>query len=113
MSKINISNTDLLKFLQKDKETWNKLYKKDGAWEKDEDITSCCSSHALELLMANLESWDFDMRPYSIAEYLVPALDKEVINAIGNWKCDDDEHNSHVKAITRFCRMESGIFEEE
>ena len=33
-------------------------------------------------------------------------LDKNVLNAIAKWKCDDDEHNEDIDMILAFAKKE-------
>jgi len=35
-----------------------------------------------------------------------PGLDTNVLNAIGDWRCDDDEHNEYIDIILDIAKKE-------
>ena len=92
--------SNLLGILNQDLQTWDSVWREGVDWDKGE-IPSCCSSHALELFVSSIDSSN-DLSVMSIVEAITPGLDKDVVKAIDNWKCDDDEHNDSIKRIFHF-----------
>ena len=105
-------NADLVDFFLKIPDTWDKLLIKDTDRKKGE-IGSCCSSHALEVLIEhhfpkvkipidpNVEKMT---KPQ--IEAIKPGLDINVLNVIGDWRCDDDEHNEYIDIILDLAQKE-------
>jgi len=92
--------SNLLGILNQDLKTWDSVWREGVDWDKSE-IPSCCSSPALELFVSSIDSSN-DLSVMSIVEAITPGLDKDVVKAIDNWKCDDDEHNDSIKRIFHF-----------
>ena len=98
-------NADLVDFFLKIPDTWDKLLINDTNRKKGE-IRSCCSSHALEQFITyyfpkvNIPI-DIDVRKMTKPqiEAIKHGLDINVLNAIGDWRCDDDEHNEYIDII--------------
>ena len=92
---------NLLGFLKQDQEAWDNIWSEDADWEKGE-IGSCCSSHALGMLVALIDP-KADDSPSEIAEAIAPALNDDIKKAIKEWTCDDYEHNDDIKKIYKWC----------
>jgi len=98
-------NADLVDFFLKIPDTWDKLLIKDTDRKKGE-IGSCCSSHALEQLIEyHFPKVKVPIDPDVVKmtkpqiEAIKHGLDINVLNAIGDWRCDDDEHNEYIDII--------------
>jgi|TARA_B100001964_G_C13697313_1_gene364476 hypothetical protein len=96
----NTFKKTLLGILNQDMKTWNEAWHEEAQWDKGE-IPSCCSSHALELFVASIDSSN-KCEADEIVEAIKPGLDEDVIKAIDNWKCDDDEHNEYIRKISHW-----------
>ena len=98
-------NKDLENFFYGDPKTWDKILKEDTHRKKGE-IGSCCSSHALEQFITfyfpklNIPI-DSDVSKITKPQIkaIKPGLDINVLNVIGDWRCDDDEHNEYIDII--------------
>jgi len=93
--------SNLLGFLKQDQEAWDNIWSEDAGWDKGE-IGSCCSSHALGMLVALIDP-KADDSPSEIAEAIAPALNDDIKKAIKEWTCDDYEHNDDIKKIYKWC----------
>ena len=98
-------NADLVDFFLKIPDTWDKLLINNTDRKKGE-IGSCCSSHALEVLIEHhfpkvKIPIDPDVKKMTKPqiEAIKPGLDINVLNVIGDWRCDDDEHNEYIDII--------------
>ena len=104
-------NADLVDFFLKIPETWDKFLINDTKKKKGE-IGSCCSSHALEVLIEHhfpkvKIPIDPDVKKMTKPqiEAIKPGLDINVLNVIGDWRCDDDEHNEYIDIILANLRI--------
>ena len=105
-------NSDLLGFFNKSPNIWDKILIEDTHREKGE-IGSCCSSHALEQFITfyfpklNIPI-DIDVKKMTEPQIkaIKPGLDTNVLNAIGDWRCDDDEHNEYIDIILDIAKKE-------
>ena len=105
-------NADLVDFFLKIPDTWDKLLIKDTNRKKGE-IGSCCSSHALEQFITfyfpklNIPI-DIDVKKMTEPQIkaIKPGLDINVLNVIGDWRCDDDEHNEYIDIILDIAKKE-------
>ena len=105
-------NSDLLGFFNKSPDIWDKILIEDTHREKGE-IGSCCSSHALELFIEYhfpkvkipIDS-DVSKMTKPQIKAIKPGLDINVLNAIGDWRCDDDEHNEYIDIILDIAKKE-------
>ena len=105
-------NSDLLGFFNKSPNIWDKILIEDTHREKGE-IGSCCSSHALEQFITfyfpklNIPI-DSDVSKMTKPQIkaIKPGLDMNVLNAIGDWRCDDDEHNEYIDIILDLAQKE-------
>ena len=98
-------NADLVDFFLKIPDTWDKLLIKDTDRNKGE-IGSCCSSHALEVLIEyHFPKVKIPIDPDVVKmtkpqiEAIKHGLEINVLNVIGDWRCDDDEHNEYIDII--------------
>jgi len=104
-------NSDLVDFFLKNPDTWDKILIKDTYREKGE-IGSCCSSHALEQFVMHYDPNNDSLFESShlIYESMIKSikkgLDINVLNAIADWKCDDDEHNEDIDMILDIAKKE-------
>ena len=105
-------NSDLLGFFNKSPNIWDKILIEDTHREKGE-IGSCCSSHALEQFITfyfpklNIPI-DSDVSKMTKPQIkaIKPGLDINVLNAIGDWRCDDDEHNEYIDITLDIAKKE-------
>ena len=105
-------NNDLENFFYGDSDTWDKILIEDTHRKKGE-IGSCCSSHALEQFITfyfpklNIPI-DIDVKKMTEPQIkaIKPGLDTNVLNAIGDWRCDDDEHNEYIDIILDIAKKE-------
>ena len=105
-------NNDLENFFYGDSDTWDKILIEDTHREKGE-IGSCCSSHALEQFITfyfpklNIPI-DSDVSKMTKPQIkaIKPGLDINVLNAIGDWRCDDDEHNEYIDITLDIAKKE-------
>ena len=105
-------NNDLENFFYGDSDTWDKILIEDTHRKKGE-IGSCCSSHALEQFITfyfpklNIPI-DSDVSKMTKPQIkaIKPGLDINVLNAIGDWRCDDDEHNEYIDIILDIAKKE-------
>ena len=105
-------NSDLLGFFNKSPNIWDKILIEDTHGKKGE-IGSCCSSHALEQFITfyfpklNIPI-DSDVSKMTKPQIkaIKPGLDINVLNAIGDWRCDDDEHNEYIDIILDIAKKE-------
>ena len=105
-------NSDLLGFFNKNPDIWDKILIEDTHRKKGE-IGSCCSSHALEQFITfyfpklNIPI-DSDVSKMTKPQIkaIKPGLDINVLNAIGDWRCDDDEHNEYIDIILDIAKKE-------
>ncbi len=105
-------NKDLVDFFLKIPDIWDKILIEDTHREKGE-IGSCCSSHALEQFITfyfpklNIPI-DSDVSKMTKPQIkaIKPGLDINVLNAIGDWRCDDDEHNEYIDIILDIAKKE-------
>ena len=105
-------NADLVDFFLKIPDTWDKILIEDTRRKKGE-IGSCCSSHALEQFITfyfpklNIPI-DIDVKKMTEPQIkaIKPGLDTNVLNAIGDWRCDDDEHNEYIDIILDIAKKE-------
>ena len=105
-------NVDLMDLFLKNPDIWDKILIEDTHREKGE-IGSCCSSHALEQFITfyfpklNIPI-DSDVSKMTKPQIkaIKPGLDINVLNAIGDWRCDDDEHNEYIDIILDLAQKE-------
>ena len=98
--------SDLYGFFCKDPEVWDRILVEDtekGYREKGE-IGSCCSYHALEQFVTAIGGDDTSIE--GEVKAIKPGLDKEVLDAISSWQCDDDEHNESIQEILDIAKKE-------
>ena len=105
-------NADLVDFFLKIPDTWDKILIKDTNRTKGE-IGSCCSSHALEQFIEyHFPKVKIPLDPDVVKmtkpqiEAIKPGLDINVLNVIGDWRCDDDEHNEYIDIILDLAQKE-------
>ena len=104
--------SDLYGFFCKEPKIWDKILIEDTHREKGE-IGSCCSSHALEQFITfyfpklNIPI-DSDVSKMTKPQIkaIKPGLDINVLNAIGDWRCDDDEHNEYIDITLDIAKKE-------
>ena len=104
--------SDLYGFFCKEPKIWDKILIEDTHRVKGE-IGSCCSSHALEQFITfyfpklNIPI-DSDVKKMIKPQIkaIKPGLDINVLNAIGDWRCDDDEHNEYIDIILDIAKKE-------
>ena len=104
--------SDLYGFFCKEPKIWDKILIEDTHRVKGE-IGSCCSSHALEQFITfyfpklNIPI-DSDVSKMTKPQIkaIKPGLDINVLNAIGDWRCDDDEHNEYIDIILDIAKKE-------
>lgn len=96
MPKVKLNPSLIQKFFNKDKNTWVEL----GVITKNDDITSCCLSHALGELYSKYNPDFGTMKAY--AKFIKPYLNRDIRSSMINWQCDDDEHNQDNKEIIDF-----------
>ena len=104
--------SDLYGFFCKEPKIWDKILIKDTHRIKGE-IGSCCSSHALEQFVTfyfpklNIPI-DSDVSKMTKPQIkaIKPGLDINVLNAIGDWRCDDDEHNEYIDITLDIAKKE-------
>ena len=105
-------NKDLVDFFLKIPDIWDKILIEDTHRKKGE-IGSCCSSHALEQFITfrfpklNIPI-DSDVSKMTTPQIkaIKPGLDINVLNAIGDWRCDDDEHNEYIDITLDIAKKE-------
>ena len=108
-------NNDLENFFYGDSDTWDKICidaTRRNVRKKGE-ITSCCSSHALEQFITfyfpklNIPI-DIDVRKMTEPQIkaIKPGLDTNVLNAITKWRCSDAEHNDYIDWIRALAKQE-------
>ena len=105
-------NVDLMDLFLKNPDIWDKILIEDTHRKKGE-IGSCCSSHALEQFITfyfpklNIPI-DSDVSKMTKPQIkaIKPGLDINVLNAIGDWRCDDDEHNEYIDIILDIAKKE-------
>ena len=108
-------NADLLDLFLKNPDIWDKILIEDTRrnMRKKGEIGSCCSSHALEQFITfyfpklNIPI-DSDVSKMTKPQIkaIKPGLDINVLNAIGDWRCDDDEHNEYIDIILDIAKKE-------
>ena len=105
-------NKDLVDFFYGNPDTWDKILIEDTHRKKGK-IGSCCSSHALEQFVSHydpkaveplFESNDLLFK--SMIKSIKKGLDINVLNVIGDWRCDDDEHNEDIDKILDIAKKE-------
>ncbi|SVC22763.1 uncharacterized protein METZ01_LOCUS275617 [marine metagenome] len=89
--------SNLLGILNQDLKTWDSVWREGADWDKGE-IPSCCSYHAIEVFVSSIDSSN-DLSTDSVVKAIKPGLDESVLNAINNYKCDDDEHNGYIEEL--------------
>ena len=108
-------NVDLMDLFLKNPDIWDKILIEDTRrnMRKKGEIGSCCSSHALEQFITfyfpklNIPI-DIDVKKMIKPQIkaIKPGLDINVLNAIGDWRCDDDEHNEYIDIILDIAKKE-------
>ena len=108
-------NVDLMDLFLKNPDIWDKILIEDTRrnMRKKGEIGSCCSSHALEQFITfyfpklNIPI-DSDVSKMTKPQIkaIKPGLDINVLNAIGDWRCDDDEHNEYIDIILDIAKKE-------
>ena len=108
-------NADLVDFFLKIPDIWDKILIEDTRrnMRKKGEIGSCCSSHALEQFITfyfpklNIPI-DSDVSKMTKPQIkaIKPGLDINVLNAISDWRCDDDEHNEYIDIILDIAKKE-------
>ena len=108
-------NADLMDLFLKNPDIWDKILIEDTRrnMRKKGEIGSCCSSHALEQFITfyfpklNIPI-DSDVSKMTKPQIkaIKPGLDINVLNAIGDWRCDDDEHNEYIDIILDIAKKE-------
>ena len=104
-------NKDLENFFYGDPDTWDKILIEDTHRKKGE-ITSCCSFHALERFVehyapkATADLFDAKDLIKAQIKSIKKGLDINVLNVIGDWRCDDDEHNEDIDKILDIAKKE-------
>jgi hypothetical protein len=93
MPKVKLNSSLIQDFFNKDKNTWVKL----GVITKNDDIISCCLSHALGELYSKYNP-DFGSMK-AMAKFIKPYLNADIRSSMINWECDDDEHNEDNREI--------------